>query len=248
MKFLFILFIFCSNILANITIKDLDYFRKISDQNSESIIYNGTKYCNDFFSKGNSSSLNYKFKNFFMCKFSTTRNRFYVYMLAIEKKDSKSLKEFCREILDNWPEVFDHMDKKFQFEKKDYLSGFFVDNFFNQKVIDFSNNLSTDQRIISNEINNFIIQNRDKFTKDNLENNKIIQAEINKINKIYKKIISESDTNLDKLIKSLLNDIVRYKIFINDVKNFKSYSCNWMPGKGKIPYVKREKFSEFENI
>ena len=30
--------------------------------------------------------------------------------------------------------------------------------------------------------------------------------------------------------------------------NFKSYSCNWTPGKGLNPYVKREKFSEFENI
>ena len=45
-----------------------------------------------------------------------------------------------------------------------------------------------------------------------------------------------------------LSMIVRYKVFVNDVKNLRSFSCNWMPGKGREPYVKKEKFSEFENI
>ena len=43
-----------------------------------------------------------------------------------------------------------------------------------------------------------------------------------------------------------LNKIVRYKIFINDITTFTSYSCNWTPGKGLSPYIKKEKFSEFE--
>jgi len=68
------------------------------------------------------------------------------------------------------------------------------------------------------------------------------------MNRIYKKIVSNTETDLDKIIKSELNNIVRYKIFVNDLKNFQSYSCNWKPGKGIEPYVKREKFSEFENI
>ena len=93
-----------------------------------------------------------------------------------------------------------------------------------------------------------IIQNRFKFTEDNIQNNKFIENEIKKANKIYKKIITNTESNLDKVIKSQLDKIVRYKIFINDIKKFKTYSCNWQPGKGLEPYVKREKFSEFENI
>ena len=85
-------------------------------------------------------------------------------------------------------------------------------------------------------------------SNNNEENNLIIEKEIKKINKIYKKIISGTKTELDVIIDQTLTDIVRYKIFVNDVANFKSYSCNWIPGKDKDPYVKREKFSEFENI
>ena len=55
-------------------------------------------------------------------------------------------------------------------------------------------------------------------------------------------------SNLDSIINQQLEKIVRYKIFVNDVQNFKSYSCNWKPGNGEIPYVKREKYSEFEDI
>ena len=49
-------------------------------------------------------------------------------------------------------------------------------------------------------------------------------------------------------IKSKLDKLIRYKVFINDIKKFKSYSCNWKPGKGLNPYIKIEKFKEFDNI
>ena len=42
--------------------------------------------------------------------------------------------------------------------------------------------------------------------------------------------------------------ITRYKIFVNDIKKSKSYSCNWIPGKGLNPYIKLEKFNEFDQI
>ena len=48
--------------------------------------------------------------------------------------------------------------------------------------------------------------------------------------------------------KEKLDNIVRYKIFLNDTKKFKSYSCTWTPSKGMTPYIKLEKFKEFENI
>lgn len=248
MKTLFTLFIFGSNLISALNFQELDYIRKLSNSNSESIISNGTKFCNDYFEKTNTSFLDEKYKNFYMCKYSYSRDRFYVYMLAVDKKDTNSLKGFCNEILESRQELADHMEKKLQFQKKEYLRGFFIDNFFNEKVLDFSNDYKKDQRIISNEINELIIKNRHNFTDNNLENNKKIQKEIDKINKIYKKIINNTETNLDKVINDRLNDIVRYKIFVNDVKNFKSYSCNWIPGKGKEPYIKKEKFSEFENI
>lgn len=248
MKIFFILLIISNNLYSTLNIKELDFIRKLSNENSESIIFNGTKFCNDYFEKTNMSVLDEKYKNFYMCKYSYSRDRFYIYMLAVDKKDTKSLKNFCNEILDSRPEITDHLEKKLQFQKKEYLSGFFVDNFFNNKVLDFFNDVTRDQRIISNEINELIIKNRYQFTENNLENNKKVQKEIDKLTKIYNKIINNSDTNLDKVIKDRLNEIVRYKIFVNDVKNFQSYSCNWTPGNGRDPYVKREKFSEFENI
>ena len=76
----------------------------------------------------------------------------------------------------------------------------------------------------------------------------MIEKQINKINKIYKKVISKSESDLDILITQILKDVVRYKIFVNDIKNFKSYSCNWKPNKDLVPYVKKEKYSDFENI
>ena len=247
MKIFFIFLIFSTNLFSKLTFEELDIIRSYSNTDSESIIQNGTNFCNDYFKK-NFSSTELNYQNSFTCKFSKKRNRFYIYMLAVDKKSSYSLKEFCSNILLSWPDIYEHMDKNFKFQKKDYLSGFYIENFFHDKVIDFSNNYENDQRIISNEINNFILNNRKNFSDNNTENNLLIKKEINKINKIYKKIISGTETDLDILIDKILEDIVRYKIFVNDIANYKSYSCNWIPGKNIDPYVKREKYSEFENI
>lgn len=248
MKIFFLFLIFSTNLFSKLTFEELDLIRSYSDADAKSIIQNGTSFCNDYFKKNFSSSeLNYQ--NSFTCKFSKKRNRFYVFMLAIDKRDSSSLKEFCSDILVSWPDIYDHVNtKSLKFQKKDYLSGFYIENFFYDKVIDFSNNYENDQRIISNEINNFILKNRDNFSDNNKQNNLLIEKKIKRINKIYKKIISGTKTDLDILINQILTNTVRYKIFVNDVVNFKSYSCNWIPGKETDPYVKREKYSEFENI
>jgi hypothetical protein len=247
MKIFFAFLIFSTNLFSILTFEEIDLMRSYSDADSKSIIQNGTRFCNDYFKKNFSSSeLNYQ--NSFTCKFSKKRNRFYVYMLAIDKRDSKSLKKFCSDILLSWPDIYEHVDKNFKFPKIDYLSGFYVENFFYDKVIDFSNKYEKDQRKISNELNNFILRNKKNFSNDNKENNLLIEKEIKKVNKIYKKILSGTKTDLDILINQILTDIVRYKVFVNDMVNFKSYSCNWIPGRDIDPYVKREKYSEFENI
>lgn len=249
MKFYFFFATFLSlNLFCNITFEELDYIRSLTNKDSESIISHGTDFCINYFDKTAAPQIANKYKNSFSCKFSKTRNRFYIYMLAVDNKNSSSLKEFCKEIIKSWPEISDHMEKKFVFQKKEYLSGFHVDNFFNNKVINFSNDLDKDQLTMNNEINEFILENRFNFSNDNVENNKLLRNQIEKMNRIYKKIVSNTETDLDKIIKSELNSIVRYKIFVNDLKNFQSYSCNWKPGMGVEPYVKREKFSEFENI
>ena len=142
-------------------------------------------------------------------------------MLAVELNNKTSLKEFCNKVLTSNPEVSDHMLKKFSFQKKAYLSGFYVDNFFNDKVLNFFNDSEKDKLIMNNEINNFIIQNRFNFTEDNDQNNKLVKNEIRKVNKIYKKIVTNSESYLDKVIKAQLEKIVRYKIFVNDIKNLK---------------------------
>ncbi len=139
------------------------------------------------------------------------------------------------------------MDVKFDKQRKRFLEGFYVDNLYDDKFLEFTNNYLQDKRIINNEVSRFIIENRKNFTADNYSNNEIIKKEISKISKIYKKIIDQEVTDLERIIKIQLDKIVRYKIFINDTNIFKSYSCNWEPGKGLIPYVKLEKFSEFEN-
>ena len=248
MRFLILILIFSSQILVEIKFEELDYIRSLTSANYVSIIENGSRACNNYFQINKFSFDSNKYENFFICKFSKKRNRFYIYMLAVEYDNKKSLKEFCSEVLTSNPEVSDHMLKKFRFQKKAYLSGFYVDNFFNDKVLNFFNDLEKDKLILNNEINNFIIQNRFNFTEDNDQNNKLVLNEIRKANKIYKKIVTNSESNLDKVIKVQLEKIVRYKIFINDIKKSKTYSCNWQPGKGLEPYVKREKFSEFENI
>ena len=75
-----------------------------------------------------------------------------------------------------------------------------------------------------------------------------MQKDIDKLDSVYKKIISGEESNLDRVIRSELDKITRYKVFINDLEKLKTYSCTWTPGKGSKPYVKLEKFKEFENI
>ncbi len=251
MKFFFLfIFLFFDSLFSSIKLHELDEFRSISNPSSESIIENGTSFCNEFFENNKKLvfSKNKNFKNFFLCKYSTKRNRFYIYMLSQAREKNLSIKESCTNILNNWPWISDHMDKDFNYQTKDYLKGFFIENIFNNKILNFSNNFEKDSLLINNEISKLIIENRKSFTEDNLKNNEMVQAEINKINRIYKKILSENESDLDKIIKIELNKIVRYKIFVNDIDNFKSYSCNWTPGKGSVPYVKVEKYQEFENI
>ncbi len=248
MRFLLIFLFCCSNLISEISLEDLDFIRSISESNTESIINNGTKFCNDYFDKRKFSKDSSKYENFFMCKFSKKRNRFYIYMLGVDHKENLSVKNHCTEILNSRPEISDHMEPKLNFQKKNYLSGFYIDNFFNDKVLNFFNDRDIDNLILNNEINEFIIKNRYNFSDDNVSNNELVSKEIQKLNRIYKKIIDNYESDLDKVIKNQLEQVVRYKIFINDTKKFISYSCNWQPGNGMIPYVKREKFKEFENI
>ena len=249
MKTLIILLLFCSNLFSDLSLDEIDFLRSLSDPNSRSIIFSGENYCNNYFSSfRKTSKIMEKYQNFFMCKFSKKRNRFYIYMLAVDKNNSIPLKEFCTNLLQSWPQVYDHMNLRFILERKDYLDGFYIENIFNERILSFKDNYYLDQQEIKNQINAFILENRSNFNENNEMNNKILKNALSKINKIYKKIISGEVSNLDKVIKNNLNDIVRYKIFINDTKRFKSYSCNWQPGKDIYPYVKREKFSEFEKI
>ena len=243
-----ILFLCTSLLHGDITLEELDYFRFLSDSDSKSIIESGTDQCNKFFDKDN-LSVDYRgYKNFFLCKFSKKRNRFYVYMLSVQKRGDKSLKNFCVETLSRWPEIFDHTEEKFYYQNKKYLDGFYIENFYFDKILSFSKKYEKDQRLINNEIDNFIIKNRKNFSNDNKLNNEIVKKELDKLRKIYKKIISEETSDLDILIKKILYPIVRYKIFVNDTNKFISYSCNWQPGKGSDPYVKKEKFREFDDI
>ena len=160
----------------------------LSNNKENSFIENidkGTNYCNKF-SQEKMNSLkteDTKFENFFICKFSKKRKRFYIYMLSEERDQKKSLKINCMDILNDSPWISDHMNPKFDYQNKKYLEGFF----------------------------------------NTQEKNKI-------------------------QFKEKLDNIVRYKIFLNDTKKFKSYSCTWTPSKGMTPYIKLEKFKEFENI
>ena len=247
MKIFIIFLIFSTNLFSKITFEEIDLIRSYTDVNAKSIIQNGTNFCNDYFERNFSSSeLNYQ--NSFTCKFSKKRNRFYVYMLSVDKRNDLPIKKFCMKTLESWPEILDHTDKQLNFHNKKFLEGFFIDNFFNGKIISFTKNFIEDQNIIQNEINNYIIKNRKNFSNDNKSNNLLVENELNKIKKIYKKVVANTVTDLDRIIETQLNKIVRYKIFVNDVRQFQSFSCNWRPGKGIEPYVKREKFSEFENI
>ena len=46
-------------------------------------------------------------------------------MLSVERDYAFSLKENCLQIIQNWPWIADHMDEKFSYQEKEYLSGFF---------------------------------------------------------------------------------------------------------------------------
>ena len=245
----FFILIFPFSIFSQISLSDLDKYRAFSNPDEKSIIDTGTNFCNEYFANKKSVLVqdNKSFKNFFLCKFSKKRNRFYIYMLSQSRDENKSLKKLCMDVIRKWPWVADHMDLNLNFQAKEYLNGFYIENIFNNKILNFTNNLENDSRLIDNEINTIILEKRDSYTLDNEKNNNLIKKEIKKLNRAYKKILSSDESNLDKLIKEELNKIVRYKIFINDTSNFISYSCNWSPGKGLDPYVKREKFSEFEN-
>ena len=247
---IFFLFLFNSTLNAQIKLSDIDEFRSFSNPDEKSIIETGTAFCNKFFDENKNLvvSGNKNFKNFFICKFSKKRNRLYIYMLSHSKEKNKPIKETCKEIIMKWPWISDHFNENFDFQTKDYLKGFYIENIFNNKIINFTNNLKNDSNLINNEINSWILENRDYFSTNNESNNAIVQNKLKKLNSVYKKIITREESNLDKIIKNELNKIVRYKIFVNDTENFKSYSCNWKPGKGIVPYIKREKFSEFENI
>ena len=251
MKLILILvFFFSKFIQPNITLEELDFIRQISDSNSISIVSSGTKYCEEFFKQNRiyKPDSNNSITNSFSCKFSYERNRFYIFMLANTKDQSKSVRENCLEIINNWPEIIDHLDKNFFSVNKTYLNGFLIENLFNNNVLNISNIYDDDIDERRNQINKFIIDNRNKFSSNDKENNELIKSEIFKLEKIYNKIINQENTSLDKLIINQINKVTRYKIFVNDLVNFQSFSCNWVPGKGLNPYVKREKFSEFENI
>ena len=246
----FLIFLVFSNLcLSNLNLNEIDIIKKISSSNELSIIKSGVDFCNNFFQKNKNLNLDQKkFKNFFICKFSEKRNRLYIYMLAVDKDYSLSLKDNCKNIIQKWSWISDHMDERLNYQKKEFLEGFFVDNLFNNQVMRFTKNVYLDEQLLINEINKVIIENRNNFSYNNEQNNIFLQKEINQLNRVYKKIINEEVTDLDYLIKKELDSITRYKIFINDFKNFKSYSCTWTPGKGLKPYIKLEKFSEFENI
>ena len=245
-----IFFVVFSNFLVgNLKLSELDSLRALTVSNSTSIISSGSDLCNKFFEENKNLNTNpKKFKNFFLCKFSEKRNRFYIYMLSVERDYAFSLKENCLQIIQNWPWIADHMDEKYSYQEKDYLSGFFIENLFNNEVLKVSDNVFIDEQILNNELNRLIIANRNNFSEDNDKNNDFLQDQINSLNRIYKKVKNKEISDLDILIKNELDKITRYKIFINDIKKFKSYSCNWKPGKGLNPYIKLETYKEFENI
>ena len=89
MKKLIIFCLFSSHIFTNISLEEIDLIISFTDKDSKSIISNGTTFCNDYFSKkaGSIKINNKDFKNIFLCKFSKKRNRFYVYMLSVQKNE-----------------------------------------------------------------------------------------------------------------------------------------------------------------
>ena len=119
---------------------------------------------NYFSNQIGAANIENKFKNIFLCKFSKKRNRFYIYTVYQIRKENIPLKNFCKQVIEEWPSVLDHMDEKLSFQNKDYYR-VYVENFFFDKVISFSNNFENDQLIIRNEIDNFILKSRIFFGK-----------------------------------------------------------------------------------
>ena len=61
-----IYFVFLSqSLMAQISLEDLDFLRSLSQENSQSIIKNGTVFCNDYF-KNNKYDKNLKYENFYV--------------------------------------------------------------------------------------------------------------------------------------------------------------------------------------
>ena len=247
MKLIFIFLFFISNLsFTKLSLEDLDSLKSFSNSNSLSLIESGTKFCNNFFNPIKIKSENYK--NSFFCKFSKSRNRFYIYMLAHHKDTNSSIKNFCINFIKEQEFIFDHLSEILVNQNREFYKGFYIDNLFNNSTLDFSNNINQDRVTMNNEINRLIENKRNIFSKNNKKNNFILQQEISELKRIYNKIINNQISDLDKITSIELNKITRYKVFINDIKNYKSYSCTWTPGKGIVPYIKKEKFSEFENI
>ena len=169
-------------------------------------------------------------------------------MLAHHKDTNSSIKNFCINFIKEQEFIFDHLSEILVNQNREFYKGFYIDNLFNNSTLDFSNNINQDRVTMNNEINRLIENKRNIFSKNNKKNNFILQQEISELKRIYNKIINNQISDLDKITSIELNKITRYKVFINDIKNYKSYSCTWTPGKGIVPYIKKEKFSEFENI
>ena len=249
MKLLIISTILFSGIaLSKISLNELDFVSSFSNSNSYSMIESGIRHCNEYFNSNKLASSATNYENSFFCKFSKKRNRFYIYMLSQHNDKGISIKNFCENLIRNKEEIYDHLDKSLLFQDQNYLKGFYIENIFNDSIVSFTNNFQQDELVINNEINKYILKKRSDFSLDNEKNNLLLEKEILKLKRIYKKTIDKETSDLERLTKAELNKITRYKVFINDINNFKSYSCTWSPGKGIKPYVKLERFSEFENI
>ena len=187
MKFIkiILLALFANFLVGNLKLSELDSLRALTISDSTSIISSGNNLCNEFFEKNKNLNTNpKKFKNFFLCKFSEKRNRFYIYMLGVERDYTFSLKENCLQIIQNWPWISDHMDEKYSYQEKEYLSGFFIENIFNKKVLKVSDNVFIDEQILNNELNKLIIANRNNFSEDNDKNNDFLQKFYQKFKKV----------------------------------------------------------------
>ena len=86
MKIIKIIFfvLFSNFIFGNLKLSELDSLRALTISDSISIISSGSNLCNKFFEENKNLNTNpKKFKNFFLCKFSEKRNRFYIYIYKL---------------------------------------------------------------------------------------------------------------------------------------------------------------------